>query len=112
PNIFAQDIPPEHQAAIDRYTRSLIDKLEAAALAALKDRRPGKLSWSQGSVSFARNRRVAQGASVQFGDNAGGPVDHALPVLLATDDAGEVRALVANYACHCTTLGGEFNKIC
>src|SRR3989441_6169141 len=39
PNIFAQDIPPEHQAAIDRYTRELIDKLEQVALAALKDRR-------------------------------------------------------------------------
>src|SRR5438105_7607655 len=60
PNIFAQDIPPEQQAAIDRYTRNLIDKLEEAALAALKDRRPGKLSWSQGSVGFARNRRVVQ----------------------------------------------------
>src|SRR6266446_1833978 len=112
PNIFAQDIPPEHQATIDQYTRELIDKLEQAALAALKDRRPGKLSWSQGSVGFARNRRLIQGSAVQFGDNAGGPVGHALPVLVATDEAGEVRALVANYACHCNPLGGGFNKVC
>jgi len=111
PNIFAQDIPPEHQATIDRYTRELIDKLEQAALAALKDRRPGRLSWSQGSVAFARNRRLIQGSAVRLADNEGGPVDHALPVLLATDDGGQVRALVANYACHCTTMGGEFNKL-
>src|SRR6185295_9663715 len=57
PNIFSQDIPPEQQATLDRYTRDLIDKLEQVALAALKDRRPGKLSWSQGSVDFARPRR-------------------------------------------------------
>jgi hypothetical protein len=25
---------------------------------------------------------------------------------------GAVRAVVLGYACHCTTLGGEFNKIC
>src|SRR5205085_8001999 len=106
PNIFAQDIPPDHQAAIDRYTRVLIDKLEQVALAALKDRRPGKLSWSQGSAGFARNRRVVQGGAVQFGDNSSAPVDQSLPVLLATDEAGRVRALVANYACHCTTIGG------
>src|SRR4051812_32205770 len=42
-NIFAQDIPPDHQATIDRYTRDLIDKLEQAALMTLKDRRPGRL---------------------------------------------------------------------
>ena len=112
PNIFAQDIPSDEQVTIDRYTRGLIDKLEQVALAALRDRRPGKLSWSQGRVGFARNRRVVQGSAVQFGDNASGPVDQALPVLLATDEAGGVRALVANYACHCTTLGGEINKVC
>jgi hypothetical protein len=112
PNIFSQDIPAEQQAVIDRYTRDVTEKIGQAALAALQDRRPGKLSWSQGDVSFARNRRVVQGASVQFGDNAGGPVDHALPVLRVTDARGQLRALVANYACHCTTLGGEFNKVC
>lgn len=111
PNIFSQDIPPEQQVTIDRYTSDLVDKLEQVALAALKDRRPGRLAWSQGSMNFARNRRVFAGSTVQFGDNAAGPVDHALPVLLVTDPDGKVRALVANYACHCTTLGGEFNQL-
>jgi putative membrane-bound dehydrogenase-like protein len=112
PNIFAQDIPPAHQATIDRYTRDLIDKLEQVALAALKDRRPGHLAWAQGSVGFARNRRVVAGATAQFGDNAAGPADQSLPVLRVTDADGKIRALVANYACHCTTLGGEFNQVC
>src|ERR1051326_60921 len=112
PNIFAQDIPSEQQATIDRYTRELTDKLEKAALAALKDRRTGRLAWSQGRAGFARNRRVVQGSGVQFGDNSTAPVDQSLPVLLVTDEKGQVRALVANYACHCTTIGGEFNKLC
>ncbi len=111
PNIFSQDIAPDQQAAIDRYTRGLLDKLEQVALAALKDRRPGTLAWSQGNVSFARNRRVVQAGGARFGENAAGPVDHALPVLRATDVDGKLRAVVANYACHCTTMGGEFNHL-
>ena len=26
--------------------------------------------------------------------------------------AGKVRAVLFGYACHCTTLGGEFNQVC
>jgi putative membrane-bound dehydrogenase-like protein len=100
PNIFATNVPPEHQARLDRYTKELADKLEQVARAALKDRKPGHLAWSRGEARFAANRRTA-----------GGPVDHALLVLRATDVTGKIRAVVANYACHCTTLGGEFNEI-
>jgi hypothetical protein len=60
-NIFSSDVPPEHQSRIDRYTRELTDKIEQVALAALADRKPARLSWSVGSASFARNRRVAWG---------------------------------------------------
>ena len=112
PNIFVQDLPAEQQAAIDRYTSELIERLEQVAVDALRDRRPGRLSWSQGTVGFAKNRRVVKDQTAVFGDNAGGPVDHALPVLKVTDPDGRIRALVANYACHCTTLGGEFNHAC
>ena len=54
------------------------------------------------SASFAANRRTK-----------GGPVDHDLPVLRITDKSGEkIRALVVNYACHCTTLSDAINQIC
>jgi len=112
PNIFSSDISPPQQAVIDRYTRELLDQLETIALAALKDRRPAKLSWSQGQLGFARNRRTVVGNTARFGDNASGPVDQTLPVLKITAPDGSLRAIVANYACHCTTLGGEFNHVC
>ncbi len=101
PNIFVQDLPPEQLAAIDRYTVELINKLEQVALDALKQRQPGKLSWAQGAAGFAANRRTR-----------GGPVEHALPVIKAESADGKLLSLVANYACHCTTLGGEFNHVC
>jgi putative membrane-bound dehydrogenase-like protein len=98
PTIFGVPIPPDHQAHIDRYTRELADKLEQVALAALKDRRPSHLAWGQGKVDFAQNRRTP-----------GGPVDHDMPLLRVTDAEGKVRAILVNYACHCTAL--EDNKI-
>ncbi len=98
-NIFSTDIPADHQANIDRYTQTLIDNLERVSLAALEDRKPSRLAWAVGSVSFARNRRAAWG----------GPVDHSLPVMFVYNPNGDLRAVFVNYACHATTL--SFNKV-
>lgn len=100
-NLFLGPLPANQQAHIERYTRELTDTLEKVALAALKNRSAAKLSWGQTTAAFAANRRTK-----------GGPVDHDLPVLLVTDKQGKLRAVLANYACHCTTLGGDFNRIC
>ncbi len=111
--IFGMPIPADQKARIDRYTKELIDAMERVALQALAARSPGRLSWGQGSVGFAANRRVLKkGKWVGFGVNPNGPTDHSLPVLRVTDPEGKVRAVLMNYACHCTTLGGEFNQIC
>lgn len=98
PTVFGVDIPAEHQANIDRYTREFTDKVEQAALAALNDLKPSTLAWSIGTVGFAKNRRAN-----------GGPVDHDLPVLVIKNPDGKVRAVYFSYACHCVTLGD--NKI-
>ena len=100
-NLFGGPLPPEQQAHVERYTRELTDALATVALKALADRRPATLSRGQGQAAFAANRRTK-----------GGPSDHDLPVLFVTDLEGNLRALFASYACHCTTLGGDFNEIC
>lgn len=100
PNIFGKKLDDREQAAIDRYTRELTDALERVCLDALKARKPGNLSWSQGKVGFAANRRTP-----------GGPVDPSLPAIKVTDPDGTLRAVVVNYACHCTTLDPGENKV-
>jgi hypothetical protein len=114
PTIFGTPIPPEHQGRIDRYTRELTDKIEQVARAALDQRRPGHLAWGQGRAGFAMNRRPynKEGKVDRIGNNPRGPVDHALPMLRVTGVDGELRALVVNYACHCTTIGPDLNKLC
>lgn len=111
PNLFASDLKPDEQSAIDRYTRELEDHLTEAAASALNDRRPARVSWAEGMAKFAINRRVARGGAVQFGSNGAGPVDHSLPVLIVSDSEGKIRAVWASYACHGTTLGGDFNEV-
>lgn len=98
-NIFVRDLTAEEAAASDRYTTELTDDLERVAMEALAKRHPGRLAFAQGTVGFAANRRTA-----------GGPVDHALPALIAKNREGKVVAVVANYACHCTTLGHQVNQ--
>src|SRR5262245_56220943 len=93
PTLFGQPIPKEHQAHIDRYTAELTNSLEKVALAALADRKPARLSYGIGKVTFANNRRTK-----------GGPVDHDLPLLAVHDLKGQLRAVYVNYACHCVTL--------
>jgi hypothetical protein len=101
PNIFGGPLPQDQAARVDRYTGELAEALIQVALLALDDRQPANLCWGRGQAGFAANRRTK-----------GGPVDLELPVLLVADPSGKLRALFLSYACHCTTLGGDFNQIC
>ena len=96
--LFGQSIPTDHQARIDRYTAELTDKLVFVVQSALSKVEIGQLSWGLSSVNFARNRR-----------DEGGPVDHDLPVILASRKNGEPLAIWCSYACHTTTV--SFNTI-
>jgi hypothetical protein len=93
---------------VAEYTEYAIDKMEEAVLAALDRREPMQLEWAQGSATFGGNRRVIRdGKWAGFGFQRNAPVDHSMPVLAARDGRGKVRAVWANYACHCTTVGSR-----
>ena len=99
-NIFGVDLPPDEQAAIDRFSRELTDGLERVAANALENRAPAALSWGRGAAGFAANRRTP-----------GGPVDHDLPILKIAAPDGSLRGVVFGYACHCTTIDPAVNRI-
>ncbi len=99
PNMFATNLPPEQVSEIESYTRFLTDQIERAAIGALANRQLARLEWSQGTVGFAKNRRTE-----------GGPVDHDVPILRATLPDGKLRAVLINYACHCTSIDSGINR--
>ncbi len=111
PMIFGVPVPADQQERIERYTRELTDKIEQVARAALDQRLPGRLAWGQGEAGVAINRRQVAAKGISLGVNPAGPVDHSLPLLRVTGADGALRVVLLNYACHCTTLGGDFNKI-
>ena len=94
--LFGQPIADDQWQTILKYTEELEAKLEVVAVAALADRKPARLSWGIGNVTFAMNRRTN-----------GGPVDHDLPLLAVQDLDGKLRAVFTNYACHCVTLSDD-----
>ena len=101
PMLFGTDIPAAHQRHIDRYTGEVTERLVALGLRALAERRPARLSYSEGHVGFAVNRRAQIG-----------PVDHVMPMIRVDDPDGGLRAVWVSYACHCTTFGPADNFMC
>jgi neutral ceramidase len=113
PFLAQEELSDADQRARERYTLQLADWMVEAVEKALGRRVPAHLSWTQGEVGFAANRRVMNdGRWSGFGVQADAPVDHRLPVLVARAADDQPVAVWANYACHCTTLGGEFNQVC
>ncbi len=112
PPRFADVLSDDARERVTQYVDALPGKLTEAARAALDDLDEAELAWGQGSVDFAANRRVIEdGQWAGWGHVREAPADHDMPVLAVRNPAGELRAVLVNYACHCTTLPAEFNAI-
>ncbi len=109
--VFAYGLTPEQEAAVERYSRQLEDKVVEVVGAALKDMSRARLSFGRGMASFGVNRRVSTSRGFVIDVNQMGPVDHELPVLRIEGEAGNLRGIVFSYACHNTTLTGEFYQV-
>ncbi|MHC4401473.1 MAG: neutral/alkaline non-lysosomal ceramidase N-terminal domain-containing protein [Planctomycetota bacterium] len=107
---IAHHMEPEHVATAAAYRGTLEDKLARLIADALAALQPGKLSFGEGKATFAMNRRTVRGDGYVISPNAKGPVDHGVPVLLACDENDRPLAAVFGYACHNTTLGGDFYR--
>ena len=57
---------------------------------------------------FAGNRRQFGLNGVGFGYNPNGLVDRDVPVLRVARPDGSIKAVLFGYACHCTTLGPNY----
>ncbi|MFP6766143.1 MAG: neutral/alkaline non-lysosomal ceramidase N-terminal domain-containing protein, partial [Planctomycetaceae bacterium] len=110
--LHISQVTPEQQQRLARYEVELLDRLVQVVTRAVEIRRPGRLEWGTAHLDFAINRRRLEGGRwAGFGAVPDGPVDHRMPLLVARDLDGHLIGLMANYACHCTTVGGNFNRI-
>jgi neutral ceramidase len=105
------DFSEDDRRRVDAYGAELVDHLVEVVGRALEDLAPARLSVGHGAVGFAVNRRQPTPEGVKIGVNPAGPVDHDVPVLKVTGKDGSPRAVLFGYACHNTTLGGDFYRI-
>ncbi|QDV81307.1 neutral/alkaline non-lysosomal ceramidase N-terminal domain-containing protein [Stieleria magnilauensis] len=111
-NIFATPLSQAEAEAAERYRAQLDAAILRAVGLAIGDLQPAQLAYGVGRAGFVANRRVlSDGKWTGFGVQADGPVDHSVPVLRISTPTGQVRGLIFNYACHCTTVGGDYYKI-
>ena len=113
PNLMTMfDLNAGDRAYVDAYGRELTDKLTQVAAAALGKLAPARLSYAVGEATFAMNRRKSTPKGFILSTNPDGPKDHSVPVLrVASASTGRTIALLAGYACHNTTLTGEFYEL-
>ncbi len=90
----------QQQADVKAYTQVLEDKLVGLIVEASKHMRAAQLSYGVGRATFGMNRRTRI--------NPDGPVDHRVSVLRICDENDQLLAVLFGYACHATTLGGDF----
>jgi hypothetical protein len=104
----AYNLEAAQSALIDEYTQQLKFKLIKLIGEAIKDMSPAKLTFGRGDAPFAMNRRQFNPNAVVIGVNPEGVVDREVPVLRVEATDGKLRGVVFGYACHNTTLTGEF----
>jgi len=105
------ELSAHDQEVVERYSRQLTDNLVALAGAAIGDLGPANLWFGNGQAHFAVNRREPTPSGIKIGVNPAGPTEADVPVLKVTGIDGRLRAVLFGYACHNTTLTGEFYRI-
>jgi hypothetical protein len=105
------DLKPKDAETVENYTQKLQENIFKAVSEALQKQMDARLSLTRAKATFAVNRRVFRSGGVNFGVNPDGPVDHEVLVLRADNMEGKVQAIVFGYACHCTTLEGNWYRI-
>jgi len=92
----------------DEHYMGMLEKQLATAVAmAVKDLRSASALVGTGSVRIGVNRRAARDGDVVLGENPEGPIDPEVLSIRFDDSEQRTLAVVFNYACHGTTLGGD-----
>jgi hypothetical protein len=102
---------PHDRQVVDDYTRNLVDTVVNLVGAAAGKLEPADLWFGNGQAHFATNRREPAANGVKIGVNPNGPTDPDVPILKVTSPDGKLRAVLFGYACHNTTLTGEFYRL-
>ncbi len=97
-----------HKERTRRYREFLRKAIAGAVGEALARLKPATIAYGVGEADFAADRRALRVKEANPGSNPPATVDHTVPVLEVKGADGKRMAVVFGYACHNTTLTGEF----
>lgn len=100
----AEDINPEQEAVIRRYTAHLLDQIVDLVGRAIQSLSPAQISFALGSAGFGVNRRRVAAGMRHLPE----VVDQDVPVLNVRGADGSPRAVVFGYACHATSAPADY----
>lgn len=104
PSIAETDLSLPGAEMIPAYRQQLIDAMVMAMRQAETDMAASRITWTYGRCQLATDRDLACGDRDVTGFNPGVPADDTLAVGRVTGPDGTITAVLANYACHPTTL--------
>ncbi|MEX2573454.1 MAG: neutral/alkaline non-lysosomal ceramidase N-terminal domain-containing protein [Balneolaceae bacterium] len=94
----------EQSERIGEYSRRLEGMIVRLAGEALNSLEPVRLYAENGVTRFQVNRRNNDASALDRQTSLKGPNDHAVPVIKAENESGELIAVAFGYACHPTVL--------
>jgi neutral ceramidase len=97
------DYGTEDMQVVYKYTQQLTENIIGAVDMAMANVSPMQVSSGHGTAGFARNRRDA---SLTYR-----PIDNDVPVLKISTPDGVLKAVLFSYACHNTTLFGNYMEV-
>ncbi len=113
PNIFRVPSTPDQVTATAKYTQLVLAAIKTAIQQSMNKRVVASVSIANAEAGFAINRRVLNqdGVWTGFGEQVDAPVDRRVRLLIAHSQSGSLLGGAFMYACHCTTLGSDFNQV-
>ena len=112
PNLFGIPLEVDERDEMVRYTDRLRREIVSVILKASDNRRDASVEYGLGRADFAINRRQLKDKQwTGIGVVENGPVDRSVRVLRVADEAGKPIAVAYQYACHCTSISPDDNRI-
>lgn len=105
------DLNPAEKKRAEQYASMLTESLTSIVGQALDHEVPAKVFFGSGQADFAINRRLAKLQALNPGHEFPAPTDHSVPVIEVKALSGKVMAVLFGYACHNTTITGEFYEV-
>lgn len=111
-NLYSTPLNEEETQRTEDYTAAVTAKTKQAVDAAFQSMKPAKLSIATTTANFTMQRRaIRAGKWAGFGETPEGSCDRRVRVLECRSMDDKILGAAYMYACHCTTMGGDFNQV-